>query len=218
MAEIKIQPKQHGAKWWMWLLPLLLLGLLAWFLMRSRADEQTASAGDTTATSTALGTGAMAAPGMAGTTTATSGGAVGATDAGASTTEFATFIAATDANRDESGQHQYTSEGIRRLASAIEGSRVGANAGPQLLIMRAMADSLQQSPSGSDRHSEMTRGAFDAAIIPLASLGGNASSQLQSAARAVSPDRHLLAQKAEIQRFFETARDALQSGGAATTP
>jgi hypothetical protein len=125
MAEIKIQPKREGGRWWLWLLPLLLLGLVVWYLTRN----------------------------------ATSAGAVGPSD-NTALSEYASFIGTTDASRDESRQHQYTAEGIRRLAAAIEGSSAGARAGDQIVVMRAMADSLQQSPTGSDRHADMARAAF----------------------------------------------------------
>jgi hypothetical protein len=212
MAEIKIQPKQQSGKWWLWVLPLVLLGFAAWFLMRGRGDEQVGAASDTAASST--GTGVGGGTGTMPATSAMSSGAVGGATGGSAVTEFASFIAAADTSRDESGQHQYTAKGIRRLAAAIEGSQAGSGAGAQITLMRAMADSLQQAPSGSDRHAEMARGAFDAAIIPLATLSGNAAPRLQSAARAISPERHLVAQKAAIQRFFESARDALQTGAA----
>jgi hypothetical protein len=208
MAEIRIQPKREGGRWWLWLLPLLLLGLLIWYLTRNRGDEQTAQRSDTTAaTRTAAPAGTS---GASGTTSATSAGAVGASD-NTALSEYVSFIGATDASRDESAQHQYTAEGIRRLAAAIEGSSAGARAGDQIVIMRAMADSLQQTPRGNDRHADMARAAFDAAIVPLTALDAGSASRLQTAARALRPDRDLLAQKSDIQRFFEAAREALQA-------
>jgi hypothetical protein len=206
MAEIKIQHHKKRAAWWPWVL-LLLIPLL-WLLLRGRGRDEVSGGEvrDTLATATSQ-------PAM-GTVT----GAAGATMAGDdAVSQFTTFIATTDATRDETGQHAYTAEGLRRLAAAIDGSRLGAAAGARTSFIRAMGDSLQLTTPGNDRHSEMTRVAFDSAAAALSGMGA-AGAALQGHARAVRPERHLQAQKAEIQRFFESARDALQSDRGAAAP
>jgi hypothetical protein len=210
MAEIKIQEKKRGM-WWLW---LLLLIPLIWFLMRNRKDDDTA----TTVDSTAVASTNVAGTGAGATVGADSSGAMTTAGAGvtaAAFTDYSTFIAVQDANRDDKAQHEFTANGLRRLAAAIDASSAGAGAASQTATMRAMADSLQVTSSGNDRHADMARRAMEASLAPLGQLAGGSASAVESAAKSLSPSKKLLAQKDNVQRYFDAARDVLQTAGSA---
>lgn len=199
MAEIHIQEKKRRTVW-PWLL-LLLIPLL-WLGLRDRGErDNTAANTDTSAAYTGTAAGTVAP--------STTGGALAA---------FTTYVAQTDATRDEEGQHQYTAEGVRRLAAAIQEASPTADA-RKLAQMRALADSLQMTPRGDDRHAEMARTAFTAAAAEIARIpNAQRTNELRGAATAVSPGEHLLAQREKIDRFFDGARAALEGARTAGAP
>ena len=242
VAEIKIQPKQHRGRW-LW---LLLLIPIIWFVVHRRSNSQpsTGVGTDTTTGTTAAARAPMAAGATAGGTLAAAGGAGAAGTAATpgatasangddAVTSFTNFVASGNASNDEDAQHQYTADGIRRLADALDAratSVTGTHSGTpaaatstgqsggsssvtaqQTSAMRAMADSLTMTAVGSDRHADMARASFDAAVGAMKTLKVGNTSTLQSAAHAIDKKKDLLAQKGQITRFFETARDALQS-------
>lgn len=203
MAEIKIQPKSRGASWWPWLL-LLLIPLL-WFMLRGRKDETVAR--DTTVATTPVGS--TVGPATTTTTTTTT----------TAVTEYGTFVGTTPAaERDETAQHQYTADGIRRLAAAIDANPHAGGVSAQTATMRAMADSIQATAPASTRHADMTRAAFDAAVVAMRGIGVSSLSGVESAAKGLRPGATLVSQRAGIQRFFEAARDALQATAGAPAP
>jgi hypothetical protein len=224
VAEIKVERKQRN------LLPLL-LGLLVlllalwWFLSRNSNDDVATVPADTTAVAAAPVTGAAGtlSDSAAGTVAGDSAalgtvGAAGAATGSASAAlgEYTSFIGNNAVERNEDQQHEYTAGGLRRLASAIEALNPAGAARAQVDLIRQKADSLQITSTGDDRHSDMTRAAFTAAAEAMRGLPGanGASTQLQAvtrAAGAVTPGRHMLDQKDQIQTFFDAARDALRA-------
>lgn len=222
MAEIKVERKQRN------IIPLL-LGLLAlaallwWFLSRNRNNDTAVVPADTAAVVAGADTLGGAA-GAAATTADSAAGALGATAgaAGAATgnavEDFATFVSNSKVERNEDQQHEYTAGALRRLASALEGMNPGGAAGAQISLIRQKADSLQITSPNDDRHADMTRAAFTAANEVMAGLPAarSMSSQmgtLRSRAQAVSPDRHMLEQKNQIQAYFDAASSALRAMG-----
>jgi len=219
MAEIPIERKSKGPGWLPWLLGLLLLLLLGYCFARRRnaapavadssATSGTPAAADSTATS---GT-----PAVAGAATATdsanaasAGGAAGAID------QFTQFVAQRDTSKETEGQHQYTAEGVRRLAAALEGIAGGS---PSIQVwadsMRRSVDRLQQS-AATDVHADDAKAAFSAAVSAMAAID-----KARGRTRDVAPMRAiygqldgkkpLLPQLPTVYRFFDAARDALQA-------
>lgn len=223
MAELPIERKT-GTNW----LPIIIgavviLALLGWCATRNTATETTPAVSDTTAmnsvpsatTATTTGTGALA--------------------------EYVSYIAARDTAQETEGNHQYTSGGIRHLAAALEamaggagrdsamgagaagGAAVGGTAGTGAAVnittyadsMRSSVDRLQQSAT-TDVHADDVKAAFSAAVSAMEQID-RASSRTRDVAsmRAIYNEldskQPLLPQMSTVQRFFEAARDALQS-------
>lgn len=212
MAEIRIEKKATSA--WTWLLPLLLVGAgLWWFFGRGNgADVGSGIQPDSS--------GAVSSTGMTDSAGAYSGARSSAGGAATgSVADFATFVGAQSATRDENEQHRFTAGGIRRLAQALESLESGAGTSTKLADMRAQANALESSAVGSDRHADMTRTAFLAAadvfaMIPTNRVSAVATSQIRAAAEAMSAGPTLLGQKDKIDAFFSAAAKALRAGPA----
>jgi hypothetical protein len=211
VAELHIERKERSA--WPWiLLGLALLGLLLWyFLGRGDADDGVVAdtaAGVVTDTSAAPGAAPGAMPGTAG-------------DAGA----VAAFLAYTDERRsrqDADLTHEYTADGIRRLAAALDvvarqDTVGGAALQPRLDSLRQGADALQRNAE-SMQHAEQARAAFTSAAGIMAAVQerrfpdlGDEVGQVREAAEAVRPGAPLLEQRAQVQTFFDRAAAALRT-------
>jgi hypothetical protein len=211
MAEIPIERKE-GRNW----LPLLLLGLLAlallvFFLRRDRAEPGVATA-DSTATTTSTGAvaGAAGAAGGAAAAGATPGG-----DADVAIAQFVQFAQQRDTARESEDQHQYTAEGTRRLAAALEAIAGGT---PDIRVyadsMRSSIERLQRS-SATDRHADDAKAAFSAAVSAMGQID-SARGRTRDVApmRAIYSElngqRPLLPQLNTVHRFFDAAAQALQ--------
>jgi hypothetical protein len=202
MAEIKLERK--GTPIWPWILGLLLLAGLLWYFLTRDNDGATATAGDTTAAVTDT-TGAVAGPAVAGGATANAAGT------GADVEDFATFVGRNDTSAETEENHQYTASGIRSLAASIE--RMGGGASGQAAqTMRTLADSLQITGGNDDRHADMAKRAFQAAVGAMGT-GANVGAA-RTAAGAIDVSQPLLSQTARVRTFFERARDAM---GTSTT-
>ena len=193
MVEIRVQQRQRRT-WWPWLL-LIVLPLL-WLLFRpsGRAD---------------LG-GSEISPDSVFTPPTAIGGAP-STDALAI---YSAFIKDGDVERSADAQHRYTAEGLRRLAAALEAQRAASATAPHLAGVRAAAESLASMPEATARDVDVVREGFGATARAVRELGApnDKARAVQAAARAVSPRRPLVTQRTAIQRFFESARDALETG------
>ena len=215
MAEIPIERKERR-NWLPLLLGLALLALLAWLFLRNRGDAPatTAAVTDSTAVGATTNTATGAVAGAAG-----AAGAAGTAGGGGAMAEFAQFVAARDTTRETEGQHQYTAEGVRRLAAALEGVAGGS---PSIQVyadsMRGAIDRLQQSGPQA-RHADDAKAAFNAAVSAMQQID-----QARGRTRDVAPmraiaaeldgSRPLLPQLPVVHRFFAAARDALQQAGA----
>lgn len=206
MAEIQLERKEKGGNWLWILLVLALLALLAWWLLSRRGDDdRIVPTADTTAVmDTARGSGATIA------------------GAPSEVNDFLRFVEDNRARSEMGRDHEFTADGIRRLAAALGAMAANDSAGavalrPRVDSLRAQADSLQRSAE-SGQHSAQTRRAFDRSVSLMDAMQqrrqGSAAgpvNELRQAAQAVQPTRQLLEQRAEVQRFFERAADAIRS-------
>lgn len=210
MAEIPIERREHRGALWAWLIGLIVLLLLIWLAASRRHGAQTAAVRSDTTTAAGEIAPATPYPGTAPGATASAAAPSVATASGA-IAEFSRFIGAAGPNLTDAEQREYTAGGIRRLADAL--SSEGAT-GPAIDNMRNKADALQKSGPASARHSDMARAAFLSAADAFDSLKQSHpnldASGVRNAANAVKPGTHFLREKGDVQRFFDTARDALQ--------
>lgn len=222
MAEIPIERKE-GRNWLPLILGLLALLAILSYCFTRRTPDTAARPADSTAVATApaarADTGAgmsAAAPAAAGAATAgaatagaaTAGGANGAID------QFVQFVQQRDTSNETEGQHQYTAEGTRRLAAALEGI---AGTSPDIKVyadsMRSAIDRLQRS-SANDVHADDAKAAFSAAVSAMAQID-RARGRTRDVApmRAIygqlSSKQPLLPQLGTVDRFFKAAADAL---------
>jgi hypothetical protein len=131
--------------------------------------------------------------------------------------QFAALPRATNANRS----HDYTADGVRRLAGALSAllqwdGGTGASRRLQIESLRRRADDLQRNP-GSLRHAEYARDAFTTAAsvsqwfqernVPAAA---DAVKQVRAAALDIDPSLPLLQQTAKVQRYFDLAGTAVR--------
>jgi hypothetical protein len=238
VVEIRIQRKRRR-KVWPWLLGALVLALLPLPFFDDRDEAPAPRAANATRDSI-VASNAPAARGTAGAVdtaqrrdtinrvTATAAGAVApaspapaaavgpSPDSASPTvaaTSFERFIASNAPRSNARAQRQYTADGLHRLADELR--TLGASdAGVRAI--RLNADSLRMTGDRGDRRSDHVRAAFVAAVRELDVLRERHAAKvdtgrLRSAAWAIGTDQRLLAQRGRVQRFFESARDALQS-------
>lgn len=217
MAEIRVERKRRPLLPYLLAL-LVLVALLWWFLNRGRADDAAVAAADTATVATGVDTTAVAAAGGAATTADTAAGAVAAPagTGNAAVDDFVTFVEPSTVERNEDEQHKFTADGLRRLAAALQSMKPGGAAAAQLALVRQKADSLQTTAQADDRHAEMARAAFDAANEVMAALPNarGLAGELDAArkaAGAVNAGGKLLAQRTQVQGYFDAAASALRA-------
>ena len=215
MAEIKIEEKKRN------LLPLI-LGALALLLLLGycMTRDRGGATADTTAAAGAPDT--MRAAGETGGAAAAVGGAAVA--------DFVAYASARDTAQETEANHQYTAGGVRRLAAALDelaAAGAGGSAAAAAVDIRAYADSMRRSvdrlqrSAADDRHADDAKAAFSAAVSAMTAID-----KARGRTRDVAPMRAiygelkstqpLLPQLGTVQRFFEAARDGLQTMGAAS--
>ena len=128
--------------------------------------------------------------------------------------EFLAFAAGTPGHEDVPAVglgHDYTAEGLLKLAAAIE-SLAGhppVSTRQQLSALRNHATRLRDDPS-SVEHADMARAAFTSAATLLTDATSSDTGELRRAADAIDPDRRLLDQMDRITRGFDLAADHLR--------
>ena len=208
MANIEIEPKRRSV--WPWIIGLLVLALVAWLVLAPR-DE-----GDVAVVSAPVATPAD--------------GAVEATQpAGAPmpVEDFLSWVGGTEARERMGRDHEYTADGIRRLAAAlgavVSQQRIADTAFDAALIgLRQRADALQRDAT-ADMHALEAREAF---LLAASTIEGvqqrrfpNLAAETTEAwrtARAVNAQRPLLEQQEQVREFFDRAAAALRRMTAAT--
>lgn len=209
MAEINVEKKRTNT--WPWIIAALVVALLmGMFLAPDDEDVGEETGADESAVT------AYEEPGVedpAATTADTDewrmGGAAG----------FLAFVEGEEPTAEVGRAHDYTSEGITRLASAIEERIEDADArdgaiDARLEQMRQQASALQ-AEQDSGRHAAMAREAFVTGADLIATLNAGAAGEVRQAAEAIQPEQPLLEQTAQVKRFFERASEALSTSGTA---
>lgn len=207
MAEIEIE--RHERRIWPWVLGLLVLALLAWWLLYMRGTD----ADGNVAIETTAGTVIDSVPGTS----------VGTREsAPAAVNDFLSYVEENRAEQSADSTHTYQAEGLRRLAAALDEladrDTIGSvSLDSRITALRNRADALQRNWRSTE-HARYTREAFDSAAVLVEGMQrqrfsniANEAAQLRQAASGVAPDRLLLEQKAEVQRFFQRAADAVRA-------
>jgi hypothetical protein len=143
-------------------------------------------------------------------------------DVDAAIGDFARFVSSRRPRDVIGPKHEYTVEGIRRLATAISALAVrdtvaGRALEPRIQALRDRADALQRDPN-ADTHALKTREAFLLAASVLESiqdrrfrnLDGDATAVLR-AAEAVRVAQPLTEQADAVERFFERSSHLLRA-------
>lgn len=212
MAEINVEKKRTNP--WPWVIGALVLALLIGFFVFQDDDELGQETGAEETAVTAVeepGLGDRAADVNARIDEWWAGGAAG----------FQTFVEGEEPTAEVGRAHDYTSEGITRLASAIEERIQDANVQDEAIDarleqMRQQASDLQAEPTAG-RHAAMAQEAFVTGADLIATLNQGAAGEVRQAAEAIQPERPLLEQTAQVKQYFERAGKALSTSGTAPT-
>jgi len=106
--------------------------------------------------------------------------------------------------------HAYSSQGLRRLADALDAADSSALSRDRGKRLRAAADALQADPD-SLGHADVLRRAFELAAKALGAIGepgaerAKLAAGLEAAARSIDPNLPLRAQALAIDRYFDLA-------------
>ncbi|MDQ3190841.1 MAG: hypothetical protein M3Q58_04535 [Bacteroidota bacterium] len=137
-------------------------------------------------------------------------------------TDYILYVRQTDASDTMNIHHEYTSEGIQKLASALEALVDEINSQEVEMDekkdrLNQIADYIQKNPQQLT-HSDSIRAAFELAsdiIVTIQQAHFPEVSEdvqnLQSAATAVNPGTPTLDQSAQIEGFFEESASALDA-------
>lgn len=200
MTEIRIERKDRSI--WPWVLGALALLLVLWVVFDQDDTDEVMTAAVTDSAAVEDTAFSDARP--------------------AAVTTFIEFANRPDAATAQGLEHEYSADGIDRLADAIES--VGGASGPaseglstELEYIRARADSLRMSEVGSEGHAGLVRSAFQSAATAFGSMPlerypdlENQISGIGNAADAIDARTLLLEQKAEVRAFFSEAAEALE--------
>lgn len=144
----------------------------------------------------------------------------------AAVTEFLTYADGQRAANAAGLSHEYTVDGLRRLAAALaavagQDTVLGRAVQPRVAAMRERADSLQQDAQ-STSHARNTReaallaaGLFQAVQESQYPANAAQAADVRTAAEGINADELLLRQKPAVERFFDSAAAALRGMWAA---
>ncbi len=211
MAELHVQKREQNV--WPWIVAaLVVLALLFWFLWGRDDGLDVGSADLTDSTLVGDATNASDPNGMRNMDGATEGAAV---------SQYLQFV--DDRSSRASGvAHEYTADGLRRLAAALDERTTTASVGgvdvqPRIAEIRERADAIQQNPTSTE-HALQVREAFAIVASLITQMNGAAANQggdnmdgLQGAAMSIEPSQPLLNQADQIEQFFAQAGDAIRA-------
>lgn len=205
MANLNIEKKDRPI--WPWIaLGIVLLAALAWFLM-ARDDTPRTVTGEAT-------------PGVIADTSLRASATIeGAPE---EVNDYLRYTVEHRAQADADLSHEYTADGIRRLASALgaitDRDTVGDTDVPSLVAdLRDRADALQRNQE-SMSHARYAKDAFISAGDLMQALqqrsypnAGAEVEQARQAAQSVDTDGPLLAQRTRVQAFFDHSARVIQA-------
>ena len=203
MAEINVERKR-GRNHVPLFLGALVLAFLLWLLSQTQDRDATADDSREAVVNTSPGPSAAAVPKVP-----------------EEVDEFVTWVQNSPADPGLGQEHEYTADGIRRLADAL--SAVAAQMpdrrayAERLASLRERADDVR-SAAQSRQHARITRDVFTQVAVLMkdiqAARGAESTlvvTQLREAAEAIRPDQELLQQTPAVRQFFERASAALQT-------
>lgn len=202
MTELNIERKERTA--WPWLLlGALVVALLLWFLFGRADDPAEVGLADTAAA------GELAVVAPAATVPATDG------EMPQAVTDFLQFTEASPAV-EATVAHDYTADGLRRLAAALGAVTANAEVGAvdvsqRVAEIRERADAMQQNPTSSEHAVQASEATLLAAALMRELPGATGGAEAYSAAQAIRGDRPLLEQTDAVRRFFEQSATVLRS-------
>lgn len=222
MAQIRIERKGHP--YWPWVLgALALIAILILAVAWLRAPRHTSIDSPTAlapASRDVDANGVMPPSSADSTTDAT---ASASSESAPGSAALQSYLAFAQSAADMDLAHDYTSNGLRRLAAALEAFPQAKTSSVRSRIdaLRAQADRLQRDPA-SLRHADVARSAFvDAADIlsgmvagdqmPVDRDAGVVTSAPRRAAESIRADRPLTEQGAQVEAFFEASATALRA-------
>ncbi len=206
MAELHVQRKEGSM--WPWLIAaLLVVALLAWFFWGREDDRDLTAADGSTDAVVAIETNEEMT------------GFASETIAGTAVAEFLQFGDGS-ASGTMSVDHNYTADGLRQLAAALDEIAGDKSVGgvalqPRIQEIRDRANALQNTAS-SNEHALQTREAFVLAstvLMRMDSDKGGADSDLsglQNTAMEIKPTVPLLEQGDAVKNFFAQAKQAVR--------
>jgi hypothetical protein len=130
--------------------------------------------------------------------------------------EFIDFATAGPEGPPMGLEHEYTSEGIRKLAAALRvlASESGGAATDELAHFDEQADRLGRDRR-SHAHADIVRSVFTAIAGKLVEITSKDVPDLQYAARAIDPEVPLLQQQDDVRQFFRIAAAVIREYWAA---
>jgi hypothetical protein len=202
MPHIHIQPKQRRS--WPWLVGLVVVGLAIWGLVEISGDDTTyESAG-------------YVVPPRATTVVPPLGSVVRI-----ETQQFIDFANQPPRLGDLGAAHEYTRNGLRYLAAALEELADSTTVSPATIAaLRQSADELDEENQVSHAHIvRVVFGQFADAVADLQRARfpalSNDVARIRSDARAIDEHTNLLDQGEKIKAFFADAAAVVQRMGAA---
>lgn len=204
MAEIEIQKKKNN-NIWPWIIGLIVVAALIWLLAGAFDDDDDVVEQEPVSTTAAI---SDAEP-------------ISSDDMPDDVEEYITF-----ANQDDQSEmgveHEYTSQGITKLALALdalveEKGIQDVNVDEKRRMMQSKADYIQQNWE-STKHADSLKSAFSAANELMASIQeanypdmGPQVGELETAAEAIDPQDLTLEQKNIIKNYFDKSSQILQA-------
>lgn len=226
MADINIQKKDNKPVWPWVLGVLVVLGLAVWLY----SDAPETGAGDRLATQTRIeaeraeGTennlaGSDAGRGMSPEEEAEAG--AGSSAMVGPVADFVAFVKENDSRGEMGLDHEYTSNGLRKLGDALNSLVDSHQANMDINQMRnkfnQKADQLQNDPQAL-KHANIISEAFTSAADVIGRLQqqyypelSNQASEVRQAAQAIDPQEQTLNQRTKVKSFFDKSSDALEA-------
>jgi hypothetical protein len=135
--------------------------------------------------------------------------------------DYIAFVRTTEPSREMEMDHDYTAEGIQKLAAALDAlvneTDSDVNINDKKDRLKQTADYIQQDPY-STSHADSIKAAFTIASEIIASVQqqnfpglSSETASVKSAAQNIDPGTQTLDQKEQVKDFFEESASALDA-------